>query len=176
MPQHIVLVLNQAAFGGMVSWRENVTTKRAQDPAVHCIFLRKEFFRSYGIFAETSLGFEDLDFHFVTLNQVDEIDVYREDSLYADEKLYQAGKSKVPNKWQPTAWHFLRVSGTGSILRTWQSLRQLLTFFSSDPYKSPNSFLMATLNLWRTSFSYSLQRRLNSATGGLEGSYRNLGY
>lgn len=101
MPQHIVLVLNQAAFGSTVSWRENVTTKRAQDPAVHCIFLRKEFFRSYGIFAETSLGFEDLDFHFVTLNQVDEIDVYREDSLYADENSIKLGSQRSQTSSNP---------------------------------------------------------------------------
>jgi len=134
-------------FGGWASWRENVTTERAQHPTVHCGFLRKEFLRSSGIFAESSLGFEDLDFHFVTLNKVDEVDVFREDSLYADDKLCQVEKSKGPNKWQPTARHSLSLFGTGSILRTWQSLCQFLISFSSDPYKSPNSSLMATLNL-----------------------------
>jgi len=61
-----------------------VTTERAQDPAIHCIFLRKEFLRLFGIFTEISLRFEDLDLHFVTLNKVDEVDVFCEDSLYAD--------------------------------------------------------------------------------------------
>jgi len=38
----------------------------------------------FGIFTEISLRFEDLDLHFVTLNKVDEVDVFCEDSLYAD--------------------------------------------------------------------------------------------
>ena len=87
-----------AAFGDsatVVSRRENVTTERAQDPTVHCAFLRKVLLRFFGILAERSLSVEDLDLHFVTLNKVDEVDVFLEDSLYADENLYQAGRSKA---------------------------------------------------------------------------------
>jgi len=60
-----------------------MTTERAQDATVHRVFLRKEFPRSFGIFAESSLGFENLDLHFVTLNKVDEVDVFRDDSSAA---------------------------------------------------------------------------------------------
>ena len=79
----------------MVSWQENVTTERAQDPAVHCAFLRKELLRFFGIFAERFLSLEDFDLQFVALNKVDEVDVFLEDSLYAAEKHHQAGRSKA---------------------------------------------------------------------------------
>jgi len=67
--------------GDIVSWRKNMTTERAQDPTVHRVFLRKEFFRCSSIFAQLPLGPKDLDFLFVPFDEVDEIDVFLESSL-----------------------------------------------------------------------------------------------
>jgi hypothetical protein len=64
-----------------------MTTERAQDPTVHRVFLRKVFFRCPSIFAELPLGPEDLDFLFVPFDEVDEINVFLEDSLwYVDQR------------------------------------------------------------------------------------------
>jgi hypothetical protein len=85
---------------------------------------------------------------------------------------------------QRTARHPWRVSGTGRIFRTEQSLCQLRISFSSDPYKLSNSVFMATLNRLRAtvlsgaslSHLYSSHKRLNSATGEFEGWDWNWGY
>jgi hypothetical protein len=58
-----------------------MTTERAQDPTVHSVFLRKIFFRFSSIFAELPLSPENLDFFFIPLDEVDEINVLLEDSL-----------------------------------------------------------------------------------------------
>jgi len=129
-----------------------MTTKRAQDSPVHRVFLWKELCRSACVFAEFSLSLKDSNFFLVSLDKVDKIDVLLEDSLWCERKTLSSWEVKVPNKWGLTARHSRRVSGTGSILRTRQSLCQLLMSFSSDPYRSSNSSLMATLNWDRAAF------------------------
>ena len=68
--------------GVIISWRQNMTTKRAQDSTIHRIFLRKVFFRCPSIFAELPLGPKDLDVLFVPFDEIDEINVPLEDSLW----------------------------------------------------------------------------------------------
>ena len=78
------------ASGGIVSWRENMTTECAQDPTVRRVFLRKEFPGFLRIFAELFFGPEDVDLLFIPLNEVDEVDVLLEDDLRPDEKKYRS--------------------------------------------------------------------------------------
>ena len=89
---------------------------------------------------------------------------------------------------QLTARHSRRVSGTGLIFKTWQSLCQFLISCSSDPYIVSNSSFKAILKASRAairaafrarppfSHSYNLYKRSNSTFGGFEGSYWKFEY
>ena len=85
---------------------------------------------------------------------------------------------------QLTARHSRRVSGTGLILKTWQSLCQFLISCSSDPYILSNSSFRAVLKALRAechfqswlSHSYKSHKRSNSTFGGFEGSYWKFEY
>jgi hypothetical protein len=59
-----------------------MTTERAQDATVHRVFLRKELSRFARIFAELSHALKDPNLLFVSFDEVDEIDVLLEDSLW----------------------------------------------------------------------------------------------
>ena len=82
---------------------------------------------------------------------------------------------------QLTARHSRRVSGTGLILKTWQSLCQFLISCSSDPYRLSNSSFRAALKALRAarrfhssssqSLAYKSHKRSNSTFGEFEGSY-----
>lgn len=72
-----------------------MTTERAQDPSVICIFLRKVFFRLFGIFAKLFLGLEHLDLPVVASEKVNEVDVLIEDSLRINRKTIKSGDQRA---------------------------------------------------------------------------------
>jgi hypothetical protein len=82
----------------VISRRKDTPTERAQDPAVDRVLLREELFLLARVFTELFLGLEYLDLLFVPFDEVDEIDVLREDGLRCGE-IAQLIKSKgVPGR------------------------------------------------------------------------------
>ena len=63
-----------------------MTTKRAQDSTVHCVFLREELSRFARVFAEFSLSLKDSNFFLISLDKVNKIDVLLEDNLWCERK------------------------------------------------------------------------------------------
>ena len=107
--------------------------------------------------------------------------------MFMEDGLYKGSRFRIKTgseNQKLTLRHFPRVSGTGLILNTWQSLCQLAMSFSSDPYRSSNSSFMAELKDSRASClfgsppfqRYVSHKRLNSTEGEIEGWYWNLGY
>ena len=60
-----------------------MATERAQYSTIRCVFLREEFLRPPGIFAELLLRFEDLNILSRSFDKVHKIDVFPKDSLEA---------------------------------------------------------------------------------------------
>lgn len=75
-----------------------MTTERAQDSTVHCVFLWKELSRFARISAELSFTLKDSNLFFVSFNKVDEIDVLLEDSLRCESKALSRNEIRGPKR------------------------------------------------------------------------------
>lgn len=83
---------------GLVSWHKNMTTERAQDPAVHRVFFWKELSRFACIFAEFSHSLKDSNLLPVSFDKVDEIDVLLEDSLWCERRALSSDGIRGPKQ------------------------------------------------------------------------------